>query len=277
MKTQLIALACFFFGLPALGMPSAKFDHVITVVLENVNYSDAVQQPFLAQLASLGARFDNFHAETHPSQGNYIALTSGSLNGVKNDNPVNLQVPHIGNLLESHGLTWKVYAEDYPGSCFAGARKGNYVRKHVPFMSYLDVQKNPSACANIVNADQFDQDLQNGTLPNYVFYVPNIKNDGHDTGVAYADNWLKQKFGSLIANPAFTQNTLLIVTFDESEVSSPNNQILTILFGANTKPGVVSNANLDHYSLLRLVEDRWSLGNLGQNDATATPIEGIWN
>ena len=42
-------------------------------------------------------------------------------------------------------INWKNYAEDYPASPtaqkpFLGARSGKYVRKHVPFLSFREVQ-----------------------------------------------------------------------------------------------------------------------------------------
>src|SRR4051812_43442623 len=77
------------------------FDRAIIVLFENTNYKDAIRQPFFAQLARSGANFTNFLAETHPSQGNYVALTSGSLNGVSGDGSINLNVNHIGDLLEA--------------------------------------------------------------------------------------------------------------------------------------------------------------------------------
>lgn len=253
-----------------------NFDRAIIVVFENTDYEEAVRQPFLKQLSEMGAHFSNFVAVTHPSQGNYIALTSGSIHGVSDDGIYNLNVYHIADLLESKGLTWKVYVEGFPGKCYTGSKMGGYVRKHNPMISYMNIQKNATRCANIVNAIQFDRDAEKGLLPNYVLYIPDLKKDGHDTGVAYADKWYRQKFSPYINNSQFMLNTILISTFDESEKYKGKNQIYTSIIGPEVKRINVSEA-LDTYSLLRLIEDNWSLGNLGQKDATATPISGIWN
>lgn len=250
------------------------FDHAIFVLFENTNFSAAMQQPFLKSLSTQGAQFTNFMAITHPSQGNYIAMTSGSQNGITDDKSKDIDVHHIGDLLESKGLTWKVYAEDYPGHCFTGGSNAGYARKHNPFISYLNVQKNPTRCANIVNSAQFDIDAKNGNLPNYIFYVPNVKNDGHDTGVAYADQWYQQKFGPYLKNAEFMKSTILISTFDESGASAKN-QIYTTIVGPGVKPIVVTDT-LSQYSLLSMIEDNWNLGNLGKADATASVLSTIW-
>lgn len=250
------------------------FDRAIFVVFENTDYSAAMNQPFLKKLADTGANFTNFLALIHPSQGNYIALTSGDLYGVKDDGKYDVNARNIVDLLESKGLTWKVYAENYPGNCFVGVSSGTYVRKHNPFISYINIQNNSARCSKIVDASEFDRDAASGQLPNYVFYVPNLNNDGHDTGVAYADKWYSKKFGPYVADAAFMENTILITTFDES-AGGPVNQIYTSIVGPAVRPGAYAD-RLTIPSLLKLMEDNWGLGNLGKKDATATPVPNIW-
>jgi hypothetical protein len=253
-----------------------SFKKVMIIVLENISYKDALAQPFLSDFARQGALLTNFDAETHPSQGNYIALTAGSFNGVTSDKPVNLNVSHIGDLLEAKSKTWKVYAQAYPGNCFLGAQAGTYVRKHVPFLSFVNIQKNPQRCANIVDDSGLAADISGGRLPDFSLFIPDIKNDGHDTGVAYADNWLSSYFGPLMQDPGFMKDMLLIITFDEDDKSTSTNQIYTALYGPAVAGGSVSASPYDHYSLLRTIEDTFGLGTLGKNDDTAAPITGIW-
>ena len=257
------------------------FKRVMIVILENADYDDAIKQPFLASLARRGALLARFSAEAHPSQPNYIALISGSTQGVDGDSDATVDAPHVGDLLEKKMLQWKVYAEDYPGDCFLGSTQGDYVRKHLPFLSFVDVQTNPVRCGRIVDASQLSADIETGRLPTYSLYIPNLDNDGHDTDVAYADQWLSMKFGPLLDDKRFTRGLLFIVTFDESEGGDDEsgqvpNHILTVLVGNTVKPGSVSDGSYDHYSLLRLVEDRFDLGHLGLNDALATPIDDVW-
>jgi hypothetical protein len=245
------------------------------VVLENTDYENALAQPFLKDLAARGALLSNAFAETHPSFPNYVALTAGSTYGLSSNSEVTLDVPHIGNLLEGAGRTWKVYAEGYPGNCFLGPNAGAYVRRHVPFLSFLNVQTNPARCQRIVNASVLASDIENGTLPDYGFYVPDLNNDGHDTGVAFADQWLAQTFGPRLQDSRFTDGTLFVVTFDEGTATG-SNHIYTALYGAGVVPGSVSTSRYDHYSLLRTIEDALGLGTLGQEDARASAISGVW-
>lgn len=252
------------------------FSRVMTVIFENAGYTDVLNQSFFAQFANEGALFTHFMAEAHPSQPNYIALTSGGTQGVTGDGSVTVNAKNIVDLLEAHGKTWKVYVEAYPGKCFTGTSSGTYARKHVPFISYSDIQKNPTRCAHIVNSSELDTDIQNGTLPDYSFYVPDLNDDGHDTDAATASQWFSNAFGPRLQNPAFSTGMLVIATYDEAEPVWVANQIYTAVYGDSVIPGTQDSTQVNHYSLLKMIEDNFSLGNLGGQDATATAIDGIW-
>jgi hypothetical protein len=256
---------------------TAPFKNVFIMIFENEEADNVLEQTTFATLAKQGAYLDNFHAITHPSQPNYIALTSGDTQGVKDDKPVNLDSKNIIDLLEAKNISWKVYAEDYPGSCNLVEKHEKYVRKHNPFMSYTNITSNPKRCQYIVNADQLDIDIRSGTLANYSFYIPNLDNDAHDTGIAYADNYLKTAFVPRLKNPAFTKDLLFIITFDEGDTKHPTsqNQIYTLFYGDMVKPQIV-DAKYNHYSILSTLENFWQLGSLGLNDATNPPISEIW-
>jgi hypothetical protein len=273
--TAVLGLVC---GPPAIATPLDQMgiQRVMLVVLENADYDAAREQPFLAKLAREGGLLRQSFAVARPSQPNYLALAGGSTYGVDSDAPVTLDVRHIGDLLDAKGYTWKVYAEGYPGGCFLGSRAGAYVRRHIPFLSFKNVQSDPERCQRIVDAAALTADVRHGTLPTYAMYVPDVRHDGHDTGVSAADRWLSGAFGPLLDDPRFAANMLLIVTFDEGRGWQHGNHIYTVLHGERVIPGSVSDDRYDHYSLLRTIEEVLGLGTLGQGDSKASPITGIW-
>ena len=260
---------------PLEALPRPPFETVFIVVLENATYASALAQPVMADLAGRGALFSNFFAETHPSFPNYVALTAGSTFGIASNATVTLDVTHVGDLVEAAGRTWKVYAEGYPGGCFLGASAGAYVRRHVPFLSFANVQGNPARCALIVEASALAADVASGTLPDYALYIPDLNHDGHDTGVAVAAQWLGQTFGPLLDDPRFTRGRLFVVTFDEAPSGGPNH-IFTAVLGRGVMPGAVSPTLYDHYSLLRTIEQALELGSLGRQDVVSPPITDVW-
>jgi phospholipase C len=264
---------------------AAPFKRVFIVILENENNEEALEQPFLARLAREGAYLADYHGVTHPSYPNYLALTSGSTWNAWTDFQKTIDGTHIGDLLEAKGLRWKTYAEGYPGGerrrdyaqneCFLKRGSGKYARKHVPFLSYKNIQDDLRRCDLVVNADQLERDVKEGHLPDYALYIPDLDNDGHDTSVRHADQWLARTFGPLLKDPRFAEGTLFVVTFDEDD-DRHDNHIYTALWGDAVRPGARVDARFDHYNLLRTIEDAFGLGTLGRHDAKATAITGIW-
>lgn len=254
----------------------SEVHRVFAVVLENEDESRAIEQPFLAQLAAKGALLRNYRAVAHPSQPNYIALISGNTYSVSSDNPVTLSAPHLGDLLDAAGISWKVYAEDYPGDCFIAPSSGDYVRKHVPFLDFADVQFNEPRCdSHILDASQFDADVAGDALPQFALYIPNTAHDGHDTDVATADAWLQSRFGSLVDDPRFMAGTLFVVVFDEGRNPGPN-VVYCAFYGAGVQPGTVSDSQYSHYDLLRTIEQIFHTPTLHQQDDAASVISDVW-
>ncbi|KAF8938666.1 phosphoesterase family-domain-containing protein [Dissophora ornata] len=248
------------------------FDHVFVIFLENTDFALAYSDSNFQALFSSGVLLDNYHGLTHPSQPNYLGAISGDYYGVSDDllHQFDTSYTTVVDLLEAQKLTWKTYQENIPSVCYTGmSSKSLYYRKHDPFVSFDLIANNATRCKNVVPATQFTTDLKSGTLPNYVFYTPNIKNDGHDTTVAYASNWLTGFLTPLLQNPTFMNNTLVVVTFDEAEdYTDETNHVLTLLLGdaVQSYKNTIDSTYYTHYSLISTLESNWGLGNLGRND-----------
>jgi hypothetical protein len=274
------------------------FDRVLIIVLENADYERAVQDPSLASLAARGANFTNFHALFHPSYPNYIAMIAGTDfnthrgGSYLGDRQVNFpnDAAHktIADRLIAAGLDFKQYAEELPdtpcpwniGGLHVAEKRGNYVRRHVPFLSFREVQE--KMCDRVVRVDSskadnfFVQDARKGLVA-YSFYTPNMNHDGHDTTAEVAGSWVK-KFLDESFPPKLRQATLVIVTFDESG-GNDDNRVYTVFLGDMIKdkiePAVLAR-RYTHYSVLRTIEDNFGLAPLTANDRDADPITGIW-
>ena len=286
---NLSSLFVLLFGLSVTwAKPTTRqmpFHKALIVIFENTDYAEALKQPFMSALAKKGALLSNYHAITHPSLPNYIALTSGNTWGIHSDDDATLNVRHIGNLLDEAHKTWKVYAEGYPGKpgqCFLGSYAGAYARKHVPFLSYVDVQKNPILCSKIISADQFPKDVLEKSLPDFALYIPDLRDDAHNTDARYADQWFKKVFGPLLTK--LPKDELLIITFDEDgsyDVGTHGykktpNRVFTALYGESVRSGTVSTQRYDHYSVLKTIEAALNLGSLGAKDQSAHLINDVW-
>ncbi|ORX57666.1 hypothetical protein DM01DRAFT_1284326 [Hesseltinella vesiculosa] len=258
-------------------VPGRYFDRVVIFVFENENYANVHADPYFGSLASThNVELTNYYATTHPSQPNYISMITGSTDGVFFDFNSNIDGDSIVDLLEAKGISWKSYQQAYPGNCDTSSSIGTYYRKHNPFISMTNIQSNATRCANIVNADQLDADIRNKLVPQFVFFTPDINNDGHNTNLTVASNWFQSYLEPRIKLDNFTENTMFISTWDEAEDYVGPNQVQTVLFGPSfhLTPSLTDSSNnrYDHYSILKTIEENWDLGSLGENDVGAVPF-----
>jgi phosphatidylinositol-3-phosphatase len=243
--------------------------HVVVVVIENHAFGEVLgssSAPFLNRLAARGAAFTQFYAVTHPSEPNYLALFSGSTQGLTSDAcPVRYAGANLASSLLDAGKTFTGYAEDLPRSGFKGCSRGAYARKHCPWIDFSNV---PVRVSQPMSSFPSDYTL----LPTVSFVVPNLRHDMHDGTVAEADSWLQQHMSGY-ADWAEAHNSLLVVTADEDDKSA-DNRIPVIISGAGVKAGEYGK-RYNLYSLLRLIEDLYRLPRIA-NTASAIPIDGIW-
>ena len=209
-------------------------------------------------------------------------MVSGALLQTPADRQITVDKPTIGDRLEEQGKRWKNYAEDYPGhpgDCFLGSGRGKYARKHVPFLSFARIQK--ERCDNVVSGTELMADLKAGTLPEYAYYSPNLDNDGHDpvlapaTGLKKGSAGLKKVLEPILADPSLRKGLLVVVTYDESQGGSPDNHIYTAFLGDMVKSGP-NHDNLNHFNVLRTIEDNFGLAPLADGDGQARPITDVW-
>jgi hypothetical protein len=248
-----------------------RFDHVVLVMFENKASSQITSSsaPYFGSLASQGASFSQSYAITHPSQPNYIALLSGSTQGVTSDScPKTFSAENLAHQLTAAGLTFKGYSESMPSNGYTGCSSGTYMRKH---NSWVDFSNN-SASVNLTYAS-FPASTNYASLPTVSFVTPNMCNDMHDCSIGTGNSWLQSHLDSY-AQWAKTHNSLLIVTFDEDNSLSLNH-IYTTFAGAHVNPGTYSE-KITHYTVLRTIESAYGLGAIG-GAAGVSPVTDVWN
>ena len=235
---------------------------VILIVFENKSDKDvlgATDAPYLNSLIARGALGTDYQAVAHPSQPNYLALFSGSAQGVTDDRDHDLRAPSLADQLEVAGRTWRIFAENYPADgCFTGATHdggvdgaGQYVRKHNAAMSFTAISGSPTRCANIQPLSRFAPDAAD-----FIWVLPNMCHVMHECPTADGDTWLKTFLPPVLDSPAFAPggHGVVYITFDEGADKSRNNEIVTLAIGPSVRAGMRSDVAHSHYSLLRTIE-----------------------
>lgn len=254
-----------FLAAQASAAPLPRPDHIVIVVEENKSFSQIIDNPdapYINALSRRGVLFTQSYGTAHPSQPNYLALFSGSTQDITNNAcPHELSGANLASAMIGKGMSFVSYAESMPHPGFEGCIAGSYFRKHNPISNWKDL------AAYNQPFSAFPQDY--AQLPTVALVIPDQRNDMHDGSVAQGDAWLSRNIEPY-AQWAMTHNSLLIITWDEDN-SQDNNRIATIFVGPMLNPGI-SAQRIDHYSLLRTIEDVLALPHLGES-AMAKPIE----
>jgi hypothetical protein len=256
---------------PVSAETSNNFDQFVVVLFENHDITDIYgPATYMTQLADTFAFSTGWTSITNPSQPNYIALIGGSTFNVSGDgNHPNLNHPTIVDLFENAGKTWKAFAEDASGTgCGLNPPRGE---DHFPFLSFTTITGNSSRCANLLpgSGAEVISALNAGT--NFIWLTPNDCHNMHSCSVAQGDAWMASWVPALLAAMAGKKAALLL-TFDEGYASPP--YVYTAFIGTAANLAHKSSAAYPHYSFIKLLEDVWGGGNLGQNDVTApSPVE----
>jgi phosphatidylinositol-3-phosphatase len=259
---------------------------VVVVIEENHGYNQIIGNqgaPFINQLAKEGALFTDAHGVWHPSQPNYLALFSGSTQGVTDDNPVRgtpLNTPNLAAALIAHSYTFAGFSESQPGvGSTVLSANGLYARKHNPWSNWQSSKPGENQLPPSVNQTFANFPSNFAQLPTVAFVVPNLNDDEHGNGkisdqnlIRMSDDWLERHLGSYV-QWAKTHNSVLIVTWDEDNYT-PENHIPTVLIGSNVRPGKYDQ-RIDHYNVLRMIEDFYGLPRAGASESAA-PIVNVF-
>jgi phosphatidylinositol-3-phosphatase len=246
---------------------SATADHVFLVMLENHSFGQVIgnpAMPYLNSLATAHGLAADYFADAHPSIPNYFMLTTGNIETFDDSFNGTITDDNIVRALTGAGKTWKAYIESIPSVGYTGPNAGTYLKRHNPFSYLSDVTGSPAQAANMVPFSQLSADFNAGSLPNFVYVLPNSQHDAHDCPgggtsctddqeLAAADAWLQANIDPVINSPKFG-NSVLIITFDESVATDFTNgggQVATVLVGPHVKTGFRSSTMYQHQSLLR--------------------------
>src|SRR5437899_885754 len=225
---------------PILGNPAAPF----------MNSLITPGNPSAAQVSYATAYF-NAGRGVHPSEPSYVWAEAGSDFGVHTDadpGPANgnvYDVPHLTRQLNAAGIPWKNYQEDVQFAASAihsasgtsttfinpyyGTGQFNYAVKHNPMAFFADTQ-----LQNVYPLAQLFDDLNNNAVGRYNWITPNQFNDAHSAlsggftyqgthytgdqaGIAQGDNFLSIVVPQIMATPAYQDNGVIIIWWDETE------------------------------------------------------------
>ena len=267
-----------------LGNPAAPF----------MNSLITPGNPNAAQVSYATAYF-NAGRGVHPSEPNYVWAEAGSDFGVHTDadpNPANnnvFDVPHLTRQLNAARIPWKNYQEDVQFAASAihsasgtsttfinpyyGTGQFNYAVKHNPMAFFADTQ-----LQNVYPLAQLFDDLNNNTIGRYNWITPNQFNDAHSAlsggftyqgthytgdqaGIAQGDNFLSIVVPQIMATPAYQNNGVIIIWWDETEGGDDASRAIPefVISPLAKGNGYASSVVFSHSSDLKTMEEIFGL------------------
>lgn len=237
---------------------TAHYSHVVWIMLENVGYSvvGSPGAPYFNELVSECGLATNYYAVSHPSLPNYIALTSGSTQGITDDGEPSEHPLHSASLFSQLGSNWRVLAQSMPVACDR-VTSGNYAARHNPAVYYTNIT---AACRR----DDIPLTRPLDVSARFTLIVPNICDDMHSCSETVGDRWLETTVPSILASAQYRSDSLvLFITFDEND-SGPTNRVPTLVIAPSTPVGDRVGVRYTHYSLLRTTETLLGLAPLAR-------------
>ena len=195
--------------------------------------------------------------------------------------------PTIFDRLQAAGVSWKFYVQNYdPAINFrnhdpAAAKSAQLI--WAPMLNFARFIDDPALSSHIVDMSQYYTDLNDGTLPAVAYLAPSGQSE-HPPG----DITVGQSFGaatvtSLMRSSAWS-SSLFTLSWDDwggwyDHVAPPQVdadgygfRVPAIFVSPYAKTGTIDNTTYDFTSVLKFIEDNWSLAPLTGRDATANSI-----
>ncbi|QDG88122.1 alkaline phosphatase family protein [Pseudarthrobacter sp. NIBRBAC000502770] len=283
----------------APGPAPAQYQHIIWITFENLTLQHAQQKMpyFNGTVVKNCGLATNFTTELHPSLPNYIAMTSGSTQGITGDSSGMLSADNIYNQVKQSGRQWRNYAFGMPFNCDHNDSANKiYTAHHEAVNYYSNIAEDcaqwdvPVGSQNVVT-DTTDVTnsplataLDTDTLPAFATLGPTddggCSSCGGEVDPGPGDLFLQRWLPKITNSAAYKAGTVLVyVTWDEPEdfTTVPSPQVVATAVIAPTIPaGTTSDTAFNHYSMLRDTEDVLGITNHLGNAATAPSMRSAF-
>ncbi|MGZ4616335.1 MAG: alkaline phosphatase family protein [Actinomycetes bacterium] len=192
--------------------------------------------------------------------------------------------PLIFDRLEQAGVPWRVYVENYAFAsnlATAGAREraGGQIAR-VPLLAMAKYVRDPKMLAHVSDFSRYYRDLAAGTLPAVSFVVTTSATEHPPENPGRGQLAVRKVVNALQSSTAWPSSALLL-TYDTSggwydhvppvklDGQISGLRVPAVLVSPYARAGAVNSSLMDHASILRFIEDNWSLPPLTRRDKIA--------
>jgi phospholipase C len=183
--------------------------------------------------------------------------------------------PSLIDRLEGASVSWKVYD---------GSRETRPFSALDPVLGLTSLMRDEALAAHVVPTTTLFRDLREGRVPSVAWILPNVEESEHPMTDVQVGMWYVTSIVNALMKSSAWRNTVLVITWDEyggffDHVAPPRLdsnglgiRVPALIISAFARPGFVDHTQYDFSSVLRLIEDRFSLAPLGARDRNANSI-----
>jgi phospholipase C len=254
-----------------------------------MGHYDGADLPFYWNIAKRYVLFDRFFTSAAAgSVQNHMFWVTGQPGSPVDVIPQNGfgNIPTIFDRLESRHISWKFYVQNYrPGITYRSRGVGDSGAQPVwvPLLAYDRYIDDLRLFSHIVDLSEYYRDLQNGTLPAVSYIVPAGSSEHPPGNIHAGERFVRTLINALQQSSAWSSSALTW-TYDDwggwyDHVRPPQVdrygygfRAPALLVSPYARPGFIDHNTLDFTSILRFIEENWSLPPLAQRDARANSI-----
>jgi phospholipase C len=212
------------------------------------------------------------------------------------DDPEGFSFLAIVDMLEKRHVSWKYYVETRPKPPGAKTRGCNLAYPDPkkfsawnPLPGFVSVYKNPERMAKIVDLKEYFQDLRQHTLPAVSYIVPDFQDSEHPPAPADRGMWFVTGLVNALMESPYWKDSVIFLTWDDyggfyDHVPPPQidafgfgPRVPALVISPYSKPDYISHYTYEFSSILKFVEERWSLGHMTARDDRADDMRDCFN
>jgi phospholipase C len=251
-----------------------------------MGYYDAKEIPYYWSVAKNYVLFDEYFASAKGgSLQNHMYWVAGNVGTTLPDAvpPGGFgAIPTIFDRLDAAGVSWKFYIQDYePKLTFrtpSPRLPAQVVR--APLLAFSRYIDNPKVMSHLVPLDQYFQDLHDGTLPAVSYIVAAGPSEQPPSNLQNGQAFVRSVVTALKRSSTWDSSALMLTYSDWGgwyDHKRPNQidafglgfRVPALLVSPYARRGLIDHTQLEHASMLKFIEDNWTVAPLGTRDARA--------
>ena len=262
-----------------------------------MGYYDDRDLPYYWNIADNFVLFDNFFSSVAGGSFDnhmfWIAGTSVKATREVSEQELLADVTTIFDQLESQGISWKFYIQNYdPELTYRTVHLYPFNRASqviwAPLLNFDRFLDNPDLNDNIVDLDQYFDDLVDGTLPNVAFMVPSGPSEHPPSSLLSGQRFVRTLLQRLMQSE-FWESSAFLWSYDDwggwyDHVPPPRVdeygygfRVPALLVSPYAKRGFIDSTQLDYTSALKFISENWGLEPLAERTAKANSLTNAFD